>query len=178
MINRNSYKSLLESVQEAVAPIEESDSLWLSRNKQNAKKAAKPMAEEDEWDEIDEILAEGIDMYGEDGLVEILADFAETGELSEELVDILEATGFDPMELARRLNNNTHAEYLAQFNAPSASIAKQTGLTNRVSTAASAKPGMKPAAKPAAKPMLKATTTGKGKTVRTSTAVKPSFGKR
>ena len=131
MINRDSYKSLLESVQEAVAPIEESDSLWLSRNKQNAKKAAKPMAEEDEWDEIDEILAEGIDMYGEDGLVEILADFAETGELSEELVDILEATGFDPMELARRLNNNTHAEYLAQFNAPSASVAKQTGMASR-----------------------------------------------
>ena len=173
MINRDSYKSLLESVQEAVAPIEETDSLWLSR-KQNAKKAAKPMAEEDEWDEIDEILAEGIDMYGEDGLVEILADFAETGELSEELVDVLEATGFDPMELARRLNNNTHAEYLAQFNAPSASVAKQTGLTNRVSTAASAKPGMKPAAKP----MLKATTTSKGKTLRASTAVKPSFGKR
>lgn len=175
MINRDSYKSLLESVQEAVAPVEESDSLWLSR-KQNAKKAAKPMAEEGEWDEIDEILAEGIDMYGEDGLVEILADFAETGELSEELVDVLEATGFDPMELARRLNNNTHAEYLAQFNAPSASVAKQTGMASR--TAASAKPGMKAAAKPAAKPMLKATTTSKGKTLRASTAVKPSFGKR
>jgi hypothetical protein len=176
MINRNAYKSLLESVQEAVAPIEETDSLWLSR-KQGAKKAVKPMAEEeeDQWDEIDEILAEGIEMYGEDGLVEILADFAETGELSEELVDVLEATGFDPMELARRLNNNTHADYLAQFNAPSASIAKQTGMASRTAATRMNKPGFKSAT--AAKPSLKSTTTSKGKVVRTSTAVKPSIRK-
>lgn len=151
MINRNAYKSLLESVQEAVAPIEETE---------------EQVDSVEQWDEIDEILAEGIEMYGEDGLVEILADFAETGELSEELIDVLEATGFDPMELARRLNNNTHADYLAQFNAPSASIAKQTGMASRT------------AATRIGKPSLKSTTTSRGKVVRASTAVKPSFGKR
>ena len=43
-----------------------------------------------EWDELDEILAEGIELYGEDTFAEILADFADTGEISEELADLLD----------------------------------------------------------------------------------------
>ena len=43
-----------------------------------------------EWDELDEILAEGIELYGEDTFAEILADFVDTGELSEELADLLD----------------------------------------------------------------------------------------
>jgi len=39
----------------------------------------------EDWDILDEILAEGMELYGEDGLAEILADFAETGEISDEL---------------------------------------------------------------------------------------------
>lgn len=45
----------------------------------------------EEWDVLDEILAEGLELYGEDGLAEILADFAETGEMSQELADLLGA---------------------------------------------------------------------------------------
>ncbi len=74
-INRNSYKSLLESINESVSPTKEV-------------KEVEEVAV-DEWDEIDEILAEGIEMYGEEGLAEILAAFAETGEISEELAEIL-----------------------------------------------------------------------------------------
>lgn len=55
-------------------------------NRKNPMKG--PLAEED-FDIIDEILAEGIEAYGEDGLVEILADFEETGEISDELADLL-----------------------------------------------------------------------------------------
>lgn len=47
------------------------------------------MSEDEEWDILDEILAEGLELYGEEGLEEILADFAETGEMSEELADLL-----------------------------------------------------------------------------------------
>lgn len=47
-----------------------------------------PLAEED-FDIIDEILAEGLELYGEEDLAEILADFEETGEISEELADLL-----------------------------------------------------------------------------------------
>lgn len=45
----------------------------------------------EDWDILDEILAEGLELYGEDGLAEILADFAETGEMSQELADLLDA---------------------------------------------------------------------------------------
>lgn len=74
MINRDSYKSLLESVQEAVAPIEETE---------------EQVDSVEEWDEIDEILAEGIELYGEEGFTTILTHFAETGEMSKELSDLL-----------------------------------------------------------------------------------------
>lgn len=50
---------------------------------------ATPIAENEQWDILDEILAEGLELYGEDGLAEILADFAETGEMSQELADLL-----------------------------------------------------------------------------------------
>jgi hypothetical protein len=43
----------------------------------------------EDFDILDEILAEGLELYGEDGLAEILADFAETGEMSHELADLL-----------------------------------------------------------------------------------------
>jgi len=43
----------------------------------------------EDWDILDEILAEGMELYGEDGLAEILADFAETGEISDELALLL-----------------------------------------------------------------------------------------
>jgi len=43
----------------------------------------------EDWDILDEILAEGIELYGEDGLAEILSDFAETGEISDELALLL-----------------------------------------------------------------------------------------
>jgi len=43
----------------------------------------------EDWDILDEILAEGIELYGEDGLAEILADFAKTGEISDELALLL-----------------------------------------------------------------------------------------
>lgn len=43
----------------------------------------------EDWDILDEILEEGIELYGEDGLAEILADFAETGEISDELALLL-----------------------------------------------------------------------------------------
>jgi hypothetical protein len=43
----------------------------------------------EDWDILDEILAEGIELYGEEGLAEILADFAETGEISDELALLL-----------------------------------------------------------------------------------------
>lgn len=60
-------------------------------------KAPKPLtigtggvsAMSEDWDILDEILAEGLELYGEDGLEEILADFAETGEMSQELADLL-----------------------------------------------------------------------------------------
>lgn len=45
----------------------------------------------EDFDILDEILAEGLELYGEDGLAEILADFAETGEMSQELADLLGA---------------------------------------------------------------------------------------
>jgi hypothetical protein len=47
------------------------------------------VAEEEDFDILDAILAEGIELYGEEGLAEILADFAETGEISDELALLL-----------------------------------------------------------------------------------------
>jgi hypothetical protein len=174
-INRNAYLSLIESIQTAVSPLEETDSLWLSRQgkktagqagvskvagkkvvstpKNKPSKTVKPssapvskapakvskpsaaltarssgggaggsgskpvqwgdrsiggamnamdlakwlnsqsvpsLSEEEDFDLIDEILAEGIELYGEEGLAEILADFAETGEISDELAELLD----------------------------------------------------------------------------------------
>ena len=56
-----------------------------------SKAPASVVAEEEDWDILDEILAEGLELYGEDGLEEILAHFAETGEMSQELADLLGA---------------------------------------------------------------------------------------
>lgn len=80
MINRNAYKSLLESVQEAVAPIEETEEQVDS---------VEEVDSDEQWDEIDDILAEGIELYGEEGFTTILTHFAETGEMSKELSDLL-----------------------------------------------------------------------------------------
>lgn len=55
----------------------------------SGKKAKRTATVAEEWDIIDSILAEGIELYGEDGLAEILADFAETGEISDELAELL-----------------------------------------------------------------------------------------
>ena len=41
-------------------------------------------------DVIDEIIAEGIEVYGEENFIEILEHFNETGEISEELLDLLD----------------------------------------------------------------------------------------
>jgi hypothetical protein len=70
-IDRKAYTSLTESVMESTEQLE----------------AKKSMSEE--VDPIDLILAEGIELYGEEGMTEILADFAETGEISEELAGLL-----------------------------------------------------------------------------------------
>lgn len=50
---------------------------------------AASIAEEGDWDILDEILAEGLELYGEDGLEEILTSFAVSGEMSQELADLL-----------------------------------------------------------------------------------------
>ena len=155
-INRNAYKSLVESVQQAVAPqnlvewpltIAEANRPYIPSNlsgaalsqylnnlqnqgganvgtevgtagkinrnplsstrkgnpsKPSAPKPSKPsvkgagasvgtasIAEEGDWDILDEILAEGLELYGEDGLEEILTSFAVSGEMSQELADLL-----------------------------------------------------------------------------------------
>ena len=44
----------------------------------------------DDFDVIDEILAEGLEMYGEEGMTVILSHFAETGEIPQELADLLD----------------------------------------------------------------------------------------
>ena len=49
-----------------------------------------PTVSED-FDLIDEIISEGIEIYGEDGFTEILADFADTGEMSEELAELIDS---------------------------------------------------------------------------------------
>lgn len=52
---------------------------------------ATPIAENEQWDILDEILAEGLELYGEEGLEEILTSFAVSGEMSQELADLLGA---------------------------------------------------------------------------------------
>lgn len=166
MINRNSYLSLLESVQEAVAPatvvaakgsvrrtrrssatqsspaagqnVQWGDrsiggamnatelAQWLNSQSGGmavgsgdsvtpstssapkrvvSRRTAKPKPSttagvyETKFDIIDQILAEGLELYGEEGLEEILADFEETGELSEELLDLISET--DSLWLSR-----------------------------------------------------------------------------
>lgn len=42
------------------------------------------------FDAIDQVIAEGIEIYGEKGMVAILEDFADTGEISEELSGLLD----------------------------------------------------------------------------------------
>ena len=54
--------------------------------------AVNPLPQEEiaeDVDVLDEILADGVELFGADGLQEILADFAETGEVSEELYYLL-----------------------------------------------------------------------------------------
>ena len=158
-INRNAYKSLVESVNKAVLaeaqwasgealtsqlnrmqnngpsattgaskggvrsrnnplsnrrPGTSGTSSGTSKPAQNASKAPSvgvagvgAMSEDEEWDVLDEILAEGLELYGEDGLEEILADFAETGEMSEELADLIDAA-----EQLDELSNKTYKSYI------------------------------------------------------------------
>lgn len=66
-----------------------SQSAASAKNNPVSSSSGSAIAEEEDFDMIDEILAEGIELYGEEGLAEILADFEETGEISEELADLL-----------------------------------------------------------------------------------------
>jgi hypothetical protein len=77
MINRDSYKSLIESVNAAVTGEEE------------VKKTETDNAVE--WDSIDEILAEGIAAFGEENFIAILENFEETGELPEEMIELIDS---------------------------------------------------------------------------------------
>ena len=112
-INRNSYTSLIESVNEAVSATPSSErgiappvphGRPYPRKPARVPNSPRPVAQTarsqvpmnstassmyEDWDLIDEILAEGLELYGEDGLAEILADYAETGEISEELALLL-----------------------------------------------------------------------------------------
>lgn len=45
----------------------------------------------EEWDEVDEILAEALEMFGEEDLVAILENFEETGELPQEFIDLIDS---------------------------------------------------------------------------------------
>lgn len=59
-----------------------------------SKKATKPTVQStmaEEWDEVDEILAEALEVFGEEDLVAILENFEETGELPDEFLEIMEA---------------------------------------------------------------------------------------
>ena len=60
-----------------------------SLSPKNKSSAGKPIAEEEGWDILDEILAEGLELYGEEGLEEILTSFAVSGEISQELAELL-----------------------------------------------------------------------------------------
>lgn len=105
MINRDSYKSLIETVNAAVTGEDIQEGMMKkpkpvlppkdpNRNNPLAKKG--PIAEEElendvEWDSIDEILAEGIAAFGEDAFVAILENFEETGELPEEMIELIDS---------------------------------------------------------------------------------------
>lgn len=52
--------------------------------------AVEILSEEEDFDVIDEIIAEGIELYGEEDFIAILEHFNETGEIPEELVDLLD----------------------------------------------------------------------------------------
>lgn len=118
MINRNSYKSLIESVNESTSQglIKEGPD-WDSHAVRGSLKpkatqraranssadvavAAKSTAASvkpeaaisEEFDFVDAILAEGLELYGEENLAIILEHFEQTGELSEELADLISNT--------------------------------------------------------------------------------------
>ena len=82
MINRDSYKSLIESVNAAVTGEEE-----------EVKKTETETETDNavEWDSIDEILAEGIAAFGEENFIAILENFEETGELPEEMIELIDS---------------------------------------------------------------------------------------
>ena len=81
MINRDSYKSLIESVNAAVTGEEEVKKTETETETDNAV----------EWDSIDEILAEGIAAFGEENFIAILENFEETGELPEEMIELIDS---------------------------------------------------------------------------------------
>lgn len=85
MINRNSYKSLIESVNAAVTGEEEVKETETETETENAV----------EWDSIDEILAEGIAAFGEENFISILENFDKTGELPEEMIELIDAISDD-----------------------------------------------------------------------------------
>lgn len=76
------------------------------------------LSEEEDFDGgldvIDEIIAEGIELYGEEEFIEILEHFNETGEISEELLDLLnEGPGsVDQMSSQSSSNNSQPAQKL------------------------------------------------------------------
>ena len=102
-LNRKSYTSLIESVNESVStdmsagsikPFKISSKVPKSTKVKKGDpfvtyKPTKPTIAEEEWDVVDDILAEGLELYGEDGLAEILTDYAETGKISEKLALLL-----------------------------------------------------------------------------------------
>ena len=115
-IDRKAYTSLTESVLKSTGQLDEGSYVHSKGElkkavkgskkeigkayKKGDKKAMKSWLEnkkdaedqlKEEVDPIDLILAEGIELYGEEGMTEILADFAETGEISEELAGLIEA---------------------------------------------------------------------------------------
>ena len=55
------------------------------------KGATTPSTVSEEWDEVDEILAEALEMFGEEDLVAILENFEETGELPQEFIDLIDS---------------------------------------------------------------------------------------
>lgn len=118
MINRNSYRSLIESVNESTSqglikegPDWDSHAVRGSLKPKAAQRAranssadvamaakstaasVKPEAAiSEEFDFVDAVLAEGLELYGEENLAIILEHFEQTGELSEELADLISNT--------------------------------------------------------------------------------------
>lgn len=133
MINRDGYRSLLESVQQATTELSEgpdweshirgkiptspknakqranvntnrTDSLWLSKGSNPTADAA---SINENFDELDAILMEGIEIYGEDGMAFILEHFEATGQLSEELYELLTVVEAKSTKSARPSDFNT-----------------------------------------------------------------------